>query len=460
MAPEIKITSPIDDSQVGVVPAMDRAAVDQAVETARAAQVEWSQRSIKERQQVLQIISDTLRGKAAELASFLTKEVGKTPDDALTEAIRSADLVDNTITELQRITPLEIKAKDFPGDTSKRVQTVTRQPLGVVLAIGPFNYPINLTVSKIAPALAVGNTVVFKPATQGSVTGRLLLDFLQEAGVPDGLIVPVTGRSAEIGDHLIEQADIAMIAMTGSTAVGQRIAKRSGMVPLLLELGGNDAAIVCDDADLELAAKHIAAGAFKYSGQRCTAVKRVYVAESVASDLVARLVAERNRAFGSAGDPRDHPLGPVITDQQAAYLDELLADATANGGRVVCGGHRSGRAVEATIIDAVPQTVRLVAEEQFGPLLPVVHVADDAEAVAWANQSEYGLQASVFSRDLKRAQRLADQLEVGGVHLNGPDQRGPDNFMFVGHKQSGIGAQGVRFALAAMSRYKGVVSNP
>jgi glyceraldehyde-3-phosphate dehydrogenase (NADP+) len=386
-------------------------------------------------------------------------EVAKTPKEARDEIIRSAELIDYTVTAAGELADFELKSEDFPGAPAGRVQTVTRVPVGTVVAIGPFNYPINLSVSKIAPALLMGNTVIFKPPTQGSVAAARMVELFREAGIGPELLGFVTGKGSEIGDHLSGHPAVNLIAMTGSTGAGQKIAENAGMIPLMLELGGNDPAIVLADANLDLAAEHIAGGAFKYAGQRCTAVKRVYADKLIATDLVKKIVGQVTDRFGTSGDPRQHPVGPVISDTQADYLQELFDDAKGKG-TVAHGGGRDGRAWEATVISGLPHTARLVAEEQFGPLLPIVPVKNEQEAVKFANDSEYGLQASIFSTDTARAETLASQIEAGGVHINGPDQRGPDNFMFVGHKRSGITAQGVRFALEAMSQYKGIVHNP
>jgi glyceraldehyde-3-phosphate dehydrogenase (NADP+) len=231
------------------------------------------------------------------------------------------------------------------------------------------------------------------------------------------------------------------------------------MIPLLMELGGNDPAIVLPDADLDLAADCIVTGAFRYNGQRCTAVKRVYAASSIADKLVGRIVERTVEQFGSVGDPRKHPLGPVINDKQASYLQTVIADAKRRGGKILTGGSRDGRYVQATVIDRVSHGARLVSEEQFGPVLPIIRVKDAAEALKLANDTNYGLQASVFSKNKKRSEALAAQLQAGGVHINGPDQRGPDNFLFTGHKDSGLGAQGIRYALEAMGQPKGIVHN-
>ncbi|MDP9211704.1 MAG: aldehyde dehydrogenase family protein [bacterium] len=455
----ISVSSPIDDREVGRVPRQRRADVDATYKRLAKAQPEWAAVPFPERLRTVGILAKVLRRHRRELADLLVREIGKTPAEADGEIVRTAELVEETVREARRMKPERIRAEAFPGFPRGRVQTVERTPLGVVLAIGPFNYPVNLSISKVAPALALGNTVFWKPPTQGSVTCYRLLQLLYAAGFPRDLLRMVTGKSSEIGDYLVTHPQCAMVAMTGSTAVGQRIASLTGMVPLLLELGGNDPAIVLADADLDVAAKHITGGAFKLAGQRCTAVKRVYVVDRVADRLTRKIAAQVEEKFATAGDPREHPVSPVISDDQAKYLRTLLGDAKRRGARIIRGGKVRGRYVEATVLDRVPHSARVVREEQFGPVLPIVRVRDAEQAVRFANDSEYGLQASVFSRSEKRCREIAGRLEAGGIHLNGPDQRAPDNFMFTGHKASGIGAQGVRFALEAMSRPKGVVTN-
>lgn len=457
MPTKINVQSPIDDGLVGELPVMSKADIDGILKKLTAAQPDWAARPLKERAVLVSRLAKTLTDNADELADLLVREVGKTPADATDEIVRTAELISATVVESTKMKPETLRGEDFPGWKAKDRQTVSWVPWGVVLAIAPYNYPVNLSLSKIAPALLMGNTVVFKPPTQGAVTGRRMVELLHETGLPSDLLEVITGKTAEIGDWLVTHQAVKQISMTGSTAVGQRIAERTALVPLLLELGGNDPAIVLDDADFELAAQEVAHGAFKYAGQRCTAVKRVYVIDDVADKFVDRLVEQTKEHFGSTGDPREHPVGPLISGRQADYVEALLTEATKSGGKAVIGGKRDGRYIEATVVDEVPVDCRLVIEEQFGPVLPIVRVADTDEAVRLANDTSFGLQASVFTGSKKLADQLAERLEVGGVHVNGPDQRGPDNFLFVGHKRSGFGPQGVRFALEGMGQLKGVV---
>lgn len=460
MAKTHTIHSPIDDAVVGTVPAMDAEGTRQALARATAAQGAWQRMPMPERGTRLNQAAQALRDNVDELADVLVREIGKTPQEATDEVLRSADLIDYTVEVAPASTAsYEHTSEEFPGVSAGRIQTVTRVPLGTVVAIAPFNYPVNLSVSKIAPGLVTGNTVVFKPPTQGSCSALRMSEVMIAVGIPSEVFQVVTGSPGDVGEVLTTDPRVNIIAMTGSTEVGRSIAAQAGMIPLLLELGGNDPAVVLQDADLELAAKLVAGGAFKYAGQRCTAVKRVYVEEPVAESFVEALVRARNADFGSAGDPRQHPVGPVISDKQAEYLQHLHDDAVAAGGTVRTGGKRSGRYWDATIIDGLSHEARLVQEEQFGPLLPVVRVKDADEAIRLANDSEHGLQACLFTSDVTKGRALAAKLQAGGVHLNDPDQRGPDNFLFVGHKASGLGPQGVRYSLEAMTRLKGIVEN-
>ncbi|MEX2043597.1 MAG: aldehyde dehydrogenase family protein [Patescibacteria group bacterium] len=451
----LTITSPVDGSTVGHVPRRSPRDVRDAYARLAKAQREWADSPMSERLRAVKLLATVLRKHRQEFADLLVREVGKTPAEAETEVLRTAELVKMTVREARRLRTETIRDQAHPN----RRQAVERVPLGVVLAISPFNYPINLSISKLAPALAVGNTVLWKPSTQGSVTAARFVRRLYAAGFPRRLLTLITGSGSELGDALVGDPACAMVAMTGSTETGRWIARRTGMTPLLLELGGNDPAVVLADADLDLAAKHIVGGAFKYAGQRCTAVKRVYVVRSAADRLVRKIDAEVGRTFGSAGDPREHPVGPVIDDAAAKRQRRLIADARRRGAKVVRGGTVRGRYVEPTVLDKVPHRAQVVSEEQFGPVLPIVRVKDADEAVRLANDTEYGLQASVFTRNAGQARRIAARIDAGGVHLNGPDQRGPDNFMFTGHKASGLGAQGIRFALESMGKPKAVVTN-
>jgi glyceraldehyde-3-phosphate dehydrogenase (NADP+) len=306
--------------------------------------------------------------------------------------------------------------------------------------------------------LVAGNSVVLKPPTQGAVSGVFLTAVMLDAGVPDGVLQCVTGRGSEIGDYLITHRGVDMISFTGSTETGQHIARHAGMVPLMMELGGKDAAIVLSDADLEHAARDIVSGAFAYSGQRCTAVKRVLVSEAVADELVDKIV-ERVKGL-TAGRPEDDAnVTPLIDSASADFVQGLIDDSIERGAELKIGGKREGNLVYPTVFDHVTEDMRLAWEEPFGPVLPIIRVRNAEHAVDLANRSEYGLQSAVFTRDINAAIQIADRLDVGTVQINGKTSRGPDHFPFLGTKSSGMGTQGVRHSIEAMSRPKALVFN-
>ena len=370
--------------------------------------------------------------------------------------MRTADLIRYAAEEGLRITGQAMEGGGFEAASKNKLAVVRREPVGVVLAIAPFNYPVNLSGSKIAPALIAGNVVMFKPPTQGSISGLLLAKAFEEAEIPAGVFNTITGRGSEIGDYIIEHKEVNFINFTGSTPIGERIGRLAGMRPIMLELGGKDAALVLEDADLEHAAKQIVAGAFSYSGQRCTAIKRVIVIESVADTLAALLQAEVTKL--TVGDPFDNAdITPVIDNASADFIWGLIDDAQEKGAQALTPIKREGNLLWPVLFDQVTKDMKVAWEEPFGPVLPIIRVASVEEAIAFANESEFGLQSSVFTNDFKKAFEIAEKLEVGTVHINNKTQRGPDNFPFLGVKGSGAGVQGIKYSIEAMTNVKSIV---
>lgn len=452
------IKAPFDNCLVGKLPIMEKTEALQAIESAKIAQKKWAGLPTYQRADILNRAADILDHRATEIGSIIMREVAKKRSSAIDEVKRTADLVRFTAEEGKRITGQTLSGDSFPGFDKKKVSYVSRVPLGVVLAISPFNYPVNLAASKLAPALITGNSVVFKPATQGSISALHMAKAFQDAGLPPGVLNTVIGRGSEIGDFLVQHPDIAMISFTGGSTNGNHVAKLAGMVPLVMELGGKDAAIILEDADLDLAAKQIVSGAFSYSGQRCTAVKRILVMESVAHTLIEKLVA---LILGlKVGAPEDNAdITPLINDTSAEYVEGLVNDAIAKGAVVLTGGRREGRIFHPTLMDQITVDMRLAWEEPFGPVLPILRVKTVEEAIEIANASEYGLQSSVFTKDIEAAFNIADQLEVGTVQINGRTERGPDHFPFSGVKSSGIGTQGIAYSIHSMTRQRSIVVN-
>ncbi|KXT92947.1 NADP-dependent glyceraldehyde-3-phosphate dehydrogenase [Streptococcus mitis] len=453
---EITIYSPINQEELGTVPAMTQAEVDEAMKAARAALPAWRALSAVERAAYLHKAAAILERDKEEIGTILAKEVAKGIKAAIGEVVRTADLIRFAAEEGLRITGQAMEGGGFEAASKNKLAVVRREPVGVVLAIAPFNYPVNLSASKIAPALIAGNVVMFKPPTQGSISGLLLAKAFEEAGIPAGVFNTITGRGSEIGDYIIEHKEVNFINFTGSTPIGERIGRLAGMRPIMLELGGKDAALVLEDADLEHAAKQIVAGAFSYSGQRCTAIKRVLVLESVADKLATLLQAEVAKL--TVGDPFDNAdITPVIDNASADFIWGLIEDAQEKGAQALTPIKREGNLLWPVLFDQVTKDMKVAWEEPFGPVLPIIRVASVEEAIAFANESEFGLQSSVFTNDFKKAFEIAEKLEVGTVHINNKTQRGPDNFPFLGVKGSGAGVQGIKYSIEAMTNVKSIV---
>ncbi|MCA9382752.1 aldehyde dehydrogenase family protein [Candidatus Dojkabacteria bacterium] len=447
----IEIHSPWDNELIGKVQAASATQATQAIESAHEGYKFWRQASIGRRVSVFKKIIRSLKHDSDNLSQMLSKEIGKTLEEAQSEINRSIEYMELIIEAIKHmhgeIYYGEIFEKHLKG---QKTGYYDRVPLGVVLAISPFNYPINLSITKIAPALIAGNSVVLKPSTQGSLISIAFYKHFTEAGLPNGVLNIVTGKSSEISSALIQNPKTALIAFTGSTETGNRIASSIiKPIPLLFELGGKDFGIVTENADLDLAASEIVKGAFSYCGQRCTAQKGALVFNSVAEELINKIVA-KVKEIGKQ---------PMIDNSSADYVMELVNDARDNGANIVLEGERESNYLSPYVIDIVTTNMRIFREEQFGPALPITRVNSEEEAIHLANESAFGLQASVYTQDIDQAFRMAEQLEVGTVQINGRPNRGPDNFPFGGVKGSGQYMQALEESIELMTRGKLTVLN-
>lgn len=454
----IVIQSPYLKKSIGAVQALTQIEVNQCIQSAKEAQKSWANTSIYDRAHYLQAWADELLKVKEELATTVMQEVGKAYQDAVKEVERTADLIRYTVEEAIHLSGESLNGEHFPGGSRSKLAVVERVPLGVILAISPFNYPVNLAAAKLAPALITGNSVIFKPATQGSISGIKMIEALAKTNIPAGVLNLVTGKGSVIGDYLIEHEDIALVTFTGGTSTGEQIAQKAKMIPLVMELGGKDPAIVCEDANLQLASKQIVSGAYSYSGQRCTAIKRVLVHHSVADELVSLIKSEVEQL--SVGSPEDNAtIVPLIDDQSADFVQGLIDDALQKGATLVLGNKREGNLIYPTLLDDVTTDMRIAWEEPFGPVLPIIRVSSQEEGIEIANASEYGLQASVFTQHIDKALTIARKLETGSVQINGRTERGPDHLPFIGIKKSGLGIQGVRRSIESMTREKVIILN-
>ncbi|WP_085505315.1 NADP-dependent glyceraldehyde-3-phosphate dehydrogenase [Thalassobacillus devorans] len=452
------VYSVAEEEAIGSYSLMSQEEVDQAIKKASDAQQAWAETEVYKRADILHKWADRLLEQQEKIGTMIYKEVGKNKASAMKEVKRTADLIRYTAEEGCRIHGDMLRGDSFRGGSSNKIAMADREPLGVVLAISPFNYPVNLAASKIAPALISGNAVVFKPASQGALSGRLMIDALLETEIPKGIVQLVTGKGSEIGDFIVTHPEISMISFTGSTEVGQSISEKAKMIPVVLELGGKDPAIVLEDADLDLAADQIVSGAYSYSGQRCTAIKRVLVADAVADQLSEKV---KQKVEGlTVGNPEDDAaVTPLINDKAADFVQGLIDDALEKGATLVTGNKREGKLIHPTLIDDVTSDMDIAWEEPFGPVLPIIRITDEKDFVTLANESQYGLQASIFTADVQKAMDIGGKLHVGSVQLNAKTERGPDHFPFIGAKNSGLGAQGIRRSIESMTRDKLFVLN-
>lgn len=454
----IDVKSPLDESLIGKLQAMDREDIDKTVKNSKDSRKAWAETPINERAAILHRSASLIDDNLEVLSNILQKEIGKNKTSSISEVKRTADFIRFTADEAKHIKGESIPSDSFPGFKKNKISFVSRVPVGTVLAISPFNYPINLSASKIAPALAAGNSVILKPPTQGALSALHLAEIFNCSGIPHGVLNTVTGTSSEIGDYIVTHGDIDFINFTGSTEVGEHIAKVAGMVPMLMELGGKDAAIVLKDADLQQAASDIVSGAYNYSGQRCTAIKRVIVIDEVADELVELMKEKISRL--TVGNPEDDcDITPLINKSAADFVEELICDAMAKGARLVLGNKRNVNLIYPTLFDNVTTDMRIAWEEPFGPVLPILRVKNIEEAINIANKSKYGLQSSVFTKNIDEAFYIANNLEVGTVQINDKTERGPDHFPFLGVKASGMGTQGIKYSIEAMSRKKVIIVN-
>ena len=409
------------------------------------------------RAEALGKIAAELTARRDEFARCLSSESGKPIADARREITRAVGTFTIAGEEAKRIGG-EVVPLDITPGTDRHFGLVRRVPIGPILGITPFNFPLNLVAHKVAPALAVGNPIVLKPAPQTPLTALLLGEVIARLGLPEGMmsIVPCPNALAE---RMVSDERFAMLSFTGSAMVGWKLKSKAGKKRVVLELGGNAGVIVEPDADLDYAVERCAIGGYSYSGQTCISVQRIYVHESIYQSFLERLL-KRVRAL-KAGDPAEESttIGPLIDEGAAKRLESWIQEAVAGGAKVRLGGERQGSLVEATVLTEVKPEMKVSCEEAFGPLVNVTPYGKFEEAVAALNDSPYGLQAGVFTRDIKKAFEAYENVEAGTVLINEIPTFRADQMPYGGVKNSGLGREGVRYAIEEMTERKLLVLN-
>jgi len=447
----VEVRSPWDGRVVG------RVADDSVEDLSRAvATVAAYDRGldVEARAKILATAAGLLAGRREELADLITAEAGTCAGDSRKEVDRAVANLRVASEECRRIRgeTIEITVGGTP-----RLALTLREPVGTIAAITPFNRPLNQVVVKVAPALAMNNGIVVKPSEKAPLSALVMAGILHDSGLPATMLAVVTGRPDTVGTALVAHPAVDMVTFTGSVATGEAIARAAGMRKLHLELGGNDPLIVLADADLERAARLAVAGAFGSAGQSCRGVKRIICVEEVA-DAFAELLVERVRQL-RCGDPADKAtdVGPVISAEAAAVVAGRIDAAVKDGAALLHGGGHEGAVVPPAVLDHVDPGSELVVAETFGPVAPIIRVADADAAVAVANSTPYGLQAGVLTQNFPAFLEIASRLRVGAVALDdGPNFDSP-YIPFGGVRKSGIGREGIAYSMAEMSTVKTVV---
>jgi putative phosphonoacetaldehyde dehydrogenase len=447
-----EVRFPFTGEVVGTVPKATVADVRKAFEDARAYKPALTR---YERATIMQKAAELLRGRLAQASDLITRESGLSKKDSLYEVGRVCDVFTFAAIEALKDDGQSFSCDLTPHGKNRRVYTKRDPLLGVISAITPFNHPMNQVAHKVAPSIATNNRMVLKPSEKTPMSAYYLADLLYEAGLPREMFRVITGDPREIADELITNENVDLVTFTGGVAVGKYIASKAGYRRIVLELGGNDPIIVMEDADLEEAASLAAQGSYKNSGQRCTAVKRMLVQESVA-DRFVELLVQKTRAW-SYGDPMDPniDMGTVIDEAAAKLFESRVNEAVSQGAKLLAGNERRGALYSPTVLDRVDPRMTVVMQETFGPVSPVIRFKTADEAIAISNGTAYGLSSAVCTNRLDYINKFVSGLHVGTVNVREVPGYRLELTPFGGIKDSGLGyKEGVQEAIKSFTNLK------
>ncbi len=444
---------PYDGSPVGAYYMADSGVVAKAIESARRGAAEMRRLTNFDRAELLVRMTAIVKRDLADFSRMICCETGKPVKEARVEAERTLQTMIASA-EVARNLRGEVIPMDGAPIGKGRMAMTLREPLGVIGAITPFNVPFNLMMHKVGPALAAGNAVIHKPASTTPLSALRFARVVEEAGAPAGAYNVVTGSGSLVGDALVASPEVAMITFTGSREVGLSIRAKAGLKRVTLELGSNSALVIEPDADLDTAVARSVVGSFAHSGQVCISVQRIYVHESVAAEFLAKFAAATGRLRIGHPFEESTDISSLITEGEAQRVESWIEEAKGHGSRLVCGGRRNRATVEPTILADTPASARISCQEVFGPVVLVNRYSRLEDAIAMVNDSVYGLQAGIFTRDLERAFHAAREFEVGGVIINDVPMFRADHMPYGGVKESGAGREGPKYAAEEMSEMK------
>jgi len=452
---KIEVFYPYDGSVVDTVPVASEEDIEEAVSAAVEGAKIMKKTPIWKRVEILQKTAQLIEKRKEELTKILVKEVGKTIREASAEVQRTADLFRLSAEEAKRI-----HGETLPFDALKSSEVkrgyFLREPVGIVAAIVPFNVPLALCAHKVGPAVAAGNAVVIKPTSQTPLNNIILGEILLDAGMPPKALSVLTGPGSTVGMRIVEDKRVRLVSFTGSVATGEIIAKHAGLKKLAFELGSNSALIVSESGNIEKAIKATVEGGFSLAGQVCISVQRVYVHKSVYKDFVDLLVERIKELRVGNPESEETDMGPVIDERNAQRVENWIKEAMDAGARLATGGKRDYTLVQPTVLLETPKNTKIMKEELFGPAVAVNSFESFDKAIEEANSTRYGLQVGVFTSKISEAFKAIEELEFGGVMINeGPRYRA-DFMPYGGYKDSGIGREGIRFAIEEMTELKTV----
>ena len=452
----IEVINPFDGQIVETVPRATAQDVEEAIESAKRGAEEMKSLSGYERFEILNRATALLRQRADEMARTLSMEEGKTLGEALFEVDRAAQTLELSGEEAKRLSG-EVLPLDGGKGVKNKLGFTLRIPCGVVAAIAPFNFPLNLVCHKVGPAVAAGNSVILKPASDTPLVSLKLVEILLEAGLPPLGISCLTGSGSLIGEKICSDPRVRKISFTGSKEVGERICAIAGIKKVTMELGSNCPLVVLPDADLDEVANAAVSSAYTNAGQVCISAQRLIVVDSVREELIETMKPKVESL--KAGDQLSEGtgIGPMVRESEAYRVEKWIQEAVGDGARVVCGGERDGAVMQPTLLDGATTDMRVCREELFGPAVSVMSISGVDEAIRLANDTEFGLSAGLFTKDIDAAVRFAREVDSGNIHINwGPLWR-TDGMPYGGLKGSGIGKEGPKYAIDEMTEMKSVV---
>ncbi len=455
---KIDVRNPYDNKIIDTVPAANEEDVEAAYQAAEEGFRINRNLPVHERISILYRTAEIIKSRQEEFAVTIASEGSKTIREARKEVSRCLDTIIISAEEARRIVGETIPFDSRPG-SENRVGYYYRFPIGIILAITPFNDPLNLVAHKVGPAIAGGNAVVLKPATVTPLSALKLGQALLEAGLPWKILNIITGYGSQIGDHLVKDPRPRMISFTGGIEAAQRIISQAGLKKIGMELGSNSPVIVMDDADLEKAVELSVSGAFWAVGQNCIGVQRIYIHQNVYDEFEEMFVARTKKIKVGYQLDETTDMGPMITAKEAERVERWVGEALEEGAELLTGGKRKGTLFQPTVIRKMPSAAKLNCEEVFGPVVSLYKVASLDEAISQANSVRYGLHGAIFTSSLDNAFKAIRELEVGGVMVNDSTDYRIDMMPFGGVKWSGLGREGIKFALLEMTEPKVVCFN-